>query len=90
VLVVLLNPNVGRFVKEEARWQCRTGPDDGVDAPTMAVTEEQMTDKIRRRAMSGKQRTRNPEHEIHARVFSCIRARRQMLAGMPTSKPTVH
>ncbi len=79
VLVILLNPNVGRFVKEEARWQCRTGPDDGVEAPTMAVPEEQMTDKIRRRVMSGKQRTRNAEHEIHAGVLACIRARRQML-----------
>jgi hypothetical protein len=30
------------------------------------------------------------EHEIHAVVLACARARRQMLAGMPTSKPTVH
>jgi hypothetical protein len=70
MLVVLLNPNVGRFVKEEARWQCRTGPDDGVDAPTMAVPEEQMADKIGCRAMSGKKGTRNAEHEIHARVLA--------------------
>jgi hypothetical protein len=34
--------------------------------------------------------TRNAEHEIHAIVLACTRARRQMLAGMPTSKPTVH
>lgn len=34
--------------------------------------------------------TRNAEHEIHAVVLACTRARRQMLAGMPTSKPTVH
>jgi hypothetical protein len=57
VLVVLLNPNVGRFVKEEAVWQCRTGPDDGVDTPTYPVPLEQTTDKIGHRVMSGKQRT---------------------------------
>jgi hypothetical protein len=34
--------------------------------------------------------TRNAEHEIHAVVLACTRARRQMLARMPTSKPTVH
>jgi len=34
--------------------------------------------------------TRNAEHEIHAIVLACTRARRQMLAGLPTSKPTVH
>ena len=34
--------------------------------------------------------TRNAEHEIHAVVLACTRARRQMLAGMPASKPTVH
>jgi len=45
----------------------------------MAVPEEQMTDSIGRRVMSGKQRTRNAEHEIHAGVLACIRARRQML-----------
>ena len=33
--------------------------------------------------------TRNAEHEIHAVVLACTRARRQMLAGMPASKPTV-
>ena len=34
--------------------------------------------------------TRNAEHEIHAVVLACTRARRQMLEGVPTSKPTVH
>ena len=34
--------------------------------------------------------TRKAEHEIHAVVLACNHARRQMLAGMPTSKPTVH
>src|SRR5271166_6556228 len=37
VLVILLNPNVGRFVKEEARWQCRTGPDDGSETGVAAL-----------------------------------------------------
>jgi hypothetical protein len=34
--------------------------------------------------------TRKAEHEIHAVVLACTRARRQMLAGMPTSKPALH
>ena len=34
--------------------------------------------------------TRNAEHEIHAIVLACTRARRRMVAGTPTSKPTVH
>jgi hypothetical protein len=34
--------------------------------------------------------TRNAEHEIHAVVLACTSARRGMLEGMPTSKPTVH
>jgi len=34
--------------------------------------------------------TRNAEHEIHAVVLACSRARRQMLAAIPTSKPTLH
>jgi hypothetical protein len=34
--------------------------------------------------------TKNAEHEIHAVVLACTRARRQMLAGMPTRKPTMH
>jgi hypothetical protein len=34
--------------------------------------------------------TRNAEHEIHAVVLACTRARRHMVAGMPTHKPTVH
>jgi hypothetical protein len=34
--------------------------------------------------------TKIAEHEMHAVVLSCARARRQMLAGLPTRKPTVH
>ena len=34
--------------------------------------------------------TRMAEHEIHAVVLACTRARRQMLAGMPTNRPTLH
>ena len=30
------------------------------------------------------------EHEMHEVVLSCKRARRQMLAGLPASKPTMH
>jgi hypothetical protein len=34
--------------------------------------------------------TRNAEHEIHAIILTCTRARRQMLAGLPTARPTLH
>jgi hypothetical protein len=34
--------------------------------------------------------TRIAEHEIHAVVLSCKRARRQMLAALPAQKPTLH
>jgi hypothetical protein len=34
--------------------------------------------------------TKNAEHEIHAVVLSCTRARRQFLASLPAMKPTLH
>jgi hypothetical protein len=34
--------------------------------------------------------TRISEHELHAVVLSCTRARRQLLATLPASKPTRH
>ena len=34
--------------------------------------------------------TRIMETEIHEAVLSCTRARRQMLEGIPTEKPTIH
>ena len=34
--------------------------------------------------------TKIAEQEMHAVVLSCARARRQIHAGLPTKKPTVH
>ena len=34
--------------------------------------------------------TRVAEHEIHEAVLSCTRARRQMLASLPTHRPVLH
>ena len=34
--------------------------------------------------------TKIAEHEIHAVVLACTRARKQMIAGMSTTRPTVH
>ena len=34
--------------------------------------------------------TRIAEHEIHEVVLSCTRARRQFLASLPATKPTLH
>jgi hypothetical protein len=49
------------------------------------------TDKDREETLRHMRRmTRDAEHEIHAIVMSCVRARRQMLAGLPAKKPTLH
>ena len=32
--------------------------------------------------------TKIAEHEIHVVVLACTRARKQMMAGMPTMRPT--
>ena len=37
-----------------------------------------------------RQMTKDAEHEIHAVLLSCERARRQMLASLPAQKPTLH
>ncbi len=37
-----------------------------------------------------RQMTKDAEHEIHATLLSCNRARRQMLASLPAQKPTLH
>jgi hypothetical protein len=34
--------------------------------------------------------TKIAQHEIHAVVLACARARKQMMAGTPTARPTVH
>ena len=34
--------------------------------------------------------TKNAEHAMHTVVLSCKRARKQLLEGMPASKPTMH
>ena len=37
-----------------------------------------------------RQMTKDAEHEVHAILLSCKRARRQMLASIPAQKPTLH
>jgi hypothetical protein len=37
-----------------------------------------------------RQMTKDAEHDIHAILLSCKRARRQMLASLPAQKPTLH
>ncbi len=53
---------------------------------TKPATERDMETTLRRI----REITRIAEHEIHAVVLACTRARRQMLAGMPTNRPTLH
>ena len=37
-----------------------------------------------------RQMTKDAEHEIHAILLSCKRARRQMIALLSAQKPTLH
>jgi hypothetical protein len=37
-----------------------------------------------------RQMTKDAEHEIHAILLSCKRARRQMIASLPARKATLH
>ena len=37
-----------------------------------------------------RQMTKDAEHEMHAILLSCARARRRMLASLPAQKPTLH
>ena len=37
-----------------------------------------------------RQMTKGAEHELHAILLSCKRARGQMLASQPAQKPTLH
>ena len=54
--------------------------------PSVAGTEKDIETTLRHlQAM-----TKNAEHEMHAIVLSCTRARRQMLASLPSRKPTLH
>jgi hypothetical protein len=55
-------------------------------ADSGAASEESIETLLRRL----QEMTRSAEHEIHAIVLSCVRARRQMLASLPTKKPTLH
>jgi hypothetical protein len=34
--------------------------------------------------------TKNAEHELHAIVLSCKRARKQMLVALPAKNPSLH
>jgi hypothetical protein len=53
---------------------------------TKSATDRDMETTIRRM----REMTKNAEYEIHAVVLACSRARKQMLAGMPTTRPTAH
>jgi hypothetical protein len=54
--------------------------------PTKSVAPADVTVTIRQ----FRECTRIAEHEIHEAVLSCTRARRQMLANLPTRRPLVH
>lgn len=53
---------------------------------TKAATNQDVQTSLR----TVREMTKIEEHEIHATVLSCARARRQMLAVLPATKPTLH
>jgi hypothetical protein len=53
---------------------------------TKAATDQDLQISFR----NVREMTKIAEHEIHAIVLSCARARRQVLAVLPTTKPTLH
>jgi hypothetical protein len=59
---------------------------DFVNDETKAAPLKEMETTLRHM----REMTKNAEHAMHTVLLSCKRARRQMLAGMPASKPTMH
>jgi hypothetical protein len=59
---------------------------DVVRDETKSATEMDMETTLRHM----REMTKIAEREIHAIVMACARARKQMLARMPTKRPTVH
>ena len=57
-----------------------------VSDETKSATERDMETTLRHM----REMTKSVEHEVHAIVMACARARKQMLARMPTKRPTVH
>lgn len=57
-----------------------------VSDETKSATERDMETTLRHM----REMTKSAEHEVHAIVMACARARKQMLARMPTKRPTVH
>jgi hypothetical protein len=53
---------------------------------TKAATDQGLQTSLR----NVREMTKIAEHEIHAIVLSGARARRQMLAVLPTAKPMLH
>ncbi len=53
---------------------------------TKSATDKSIETTLRRM----REMTKIAEHEIHAVVLACSRARKQMMARMPTARPTVH
>jgi hypothetical protein len=57
-----------------------------VNDETKSATERDMETTLRHM----REMTKSAEHGVHAIVMACARARKQMLAMMPTKRPTVH
>jgi hypothetical protein len=59
---------------------------DVVSDETKSATDKDMETTLRHM----REMTKSAEHEMHAIVMACARARKQMLAGVATRKPTLH
>jgi hypothetical protein len=53
---------------------------------TMAATDKDVETTLRHM----REMTKNAEHEMHAIVLSCKRARKQMLTAFPAKKSSLH
>jgi hypothetical protein len=63
---------------------------EGIRVLAADETKAAAPPEIARTLRNVRELTRISEHEIHAAVLACTRARRQLLQHLPASKPTLH
>jgi hypothetical protein len=85
--VIDLPERAGRSLNELAEMRAAfVAVFEVVNDETKSATERDMETTLRHM----REMTKSAEHEVHAIVMACARARKQMLARMPTKRPTVH
>jgi hypothetical protein len=82
-----LPEQAGRSLNELTKMRAAFGTIfEVVSDETKSATDRDMERTVRHM----REMTKTAEHEMHAIVMACARARKQMLAGVTTRKPTVH